>query len=48
MTINRKEVINMQAHRQNDDRKSPAAELVEPIIFIAGLFALVSLLSVFV
>ena len=38
----------MQAHRQNDAHKSTAAELVAPIMFIAGLFALVSLLSAFV
>jgi hypothetical protein len=43
-----KKVINMQTERQNKDHKSPAAELVAPVMFIAGLFALMGLLSAIV
>lgn len=38
----------MQAHRQDEDNGSPAAELVAPLMFIAGLFALMGLISAFV
>jgi hypothetical protein len=37
----------MQARRQDEVNGSPAAELVKPIMFIAGLFALMNLISAF-
>jgi hypothetical protein len=42
-----KQVIDMQAHEYKEDHESPVSDFVAPIVFVAGLFAVLTLLSSF-
>jgi len=41
-------VAKMQAHEYPEHQDSPMIELVAPMVFVAGLFTLLTVLSTFV